>query len=306
MKTLVYGAGVLGSYLAHVLIRGGNEVTILARGSRAEELKRDGLVIRHYFQRKTTTDKVKVISTLLPEEQYDLIFVVMKFNDFPAVLPVLAKNASSNIILVGNNPEAHDTQRNLQELSLHKKNIAFGFQLSGGRREQDRMICVRAGGQMVLGTLDGPVPFHDMLTEVFKHTRYKLSFLTDIDTWLKSHIITILPMNLATFAVGGNVKKLARNKKLLLQIISAMDEGFKVLETLGYTVVPAGQVKAVRSYRKLMYLFLKLYHNLPVARMIDGSVHELAALNGAFDRLKRQSGAAAPDWDDLVAQNSGI
>jgi 2-dehydropantoate 2-reductase len=55
-----------------------------------------------------------------------------------------------------------------------------------------------------------------------------------------------------------------------------------------------------------MYLFLKLYHNLPVARMIDGSVHELAALNGAFDRLKRQSGAAAPDWDDLVAQNSGI
>lgn len=303
MKIIVYGAGVLGSYLAHVLIQGGNDVTMLARGSRAEELKRDGLVIRHYFQRRTTTDRVKVISTLLPEEHYDLIFVVMKFNDFPAVLPVLAANISSNIVLVGNNPEAHDTQRILEELSGNKKNIAFGFQLSGGRREKDRMISVRAGGQMVLGALDGPVPFQDMLATAFAHTKYKLSFLEDIDTWLKSHIITILPMNLATFAVKGDVKILARNKKLLQQIIAAMDEGFSVLETLGYTVVPAGQVKAVRSYRRLMYLFLKLYHRLPVARMIDGSVHELTALNSAFERLKQQAGAATPVWDELVALN---
>lgn len=57
MNVLVYGAGVLGSYLAHVLARGGNEVSLLARGKRAEELEKDGLVIRHYFQRKTTVDR---------------------------------------------------------------------------------------------------------------------------------------------------------------------------------------------------------------------------------------------------------
>ena len=47
MKVLVYGAGVLGSYLAHILIRGGNEVTILARGIRFEEIQANGLIIRH-------------------------------------------------------------------------------------------------------------------------------------------------------------------------------------------------------------------------------------------------------------------
>ena len=79
MKILIYGAGVQGSYLAHVLVRGGNEVTILARGKRFEELKKDGIVIRHYLQLKTTVDKVNIISKLLPDDIYDLIFVVMQY-----------------------------------------------------------------------------------------------------------------------------------------------------------------------------------------------------------------------------------
>lgn len=32
MKVLVYGAGVIGSYLTHVLCAAGNQVTLLARG----------------------------------------------------------------------------------------------------------------------------------------------------------------------------------------------------------------------------------------------------------------------------------
>ncbi len=38
MKVLVYGAGVLGSYLAHVLVYAGNDVTLLAHGNRYNEL----------------------------------------------------------------------------------------------------------------------------------------------------------------------------------------------------------------------------------------------------------------------------
>ncbi|MFD2877957.1 hypothetical protein ACFTAO_21305 [Paenibacillus rhizoplanae] len=46
---------------------------------------------------------MKVISGLRRDDVYDLIFVVMKYNDFPAVLPALADNGSKNIVLVGNN-----------------------------------------------------------------------------------------------------------------------------------------------------------------------------------------------------------
>lgn len=38
MKILVYGAGVMGCELAHVLMEGNNDVTLLARGSWKEVL----------------------------------------------------------------------------------------------------------------------------------------------------------------------------------------------------------------------------------------------------------------------------
>ena len=46
MKILVYGAGVLGCNLARNLLRAGKDVTLLARGNWAAEIKQNGLRIR--------------------------------------------------------------------------------------------------------------------------------------------------------------------------------------------------------------------------------------------------------------------
>ncbi|MNY81454.1 hypothetical protein D3C86_2230340 [compost metagenome] len=50
----------------------------------------------------------------------------------------------------------------------------------------------------------------------------------------------------------------------------------------------------------MVYLFLKVYHSLPVAKMVDGSVHEIVALNDVFNRLKQQAKVPVPNWDRLV------
>ncbi|MGG4142289.1 2-dehydropantoate 2-reductase N-terminal domain-containing protein [Paenibacillus algorifonticola] len=299
MKILVYGAGVLGSYLAHVLVQGGNDVTVLARGSRAEELSEDGLVIRHYFQRKTTVDKVKVIQALPADDSYDLIFVVMNYNNFPEVLPILAKNKSSHIVFVGNNPTASTTEQELLENSLPDKKVAFGFQLSGGRREKGRMICVRGGGQMVLGSLNGPVPFKDLIDKAFAAVKYKIDYHEQIDAWLKSHIVPILVLSSVSYVKDNQFKLIAKDKKLLLQMIAAVDEGFKVMEAIGYTITPASQVHYFRRKRQLVYFFLKIYHRLPVAKMIDGSFVEIAHLHKTFDVWKQQARIATPNWNEL-------
>ncbi|MGO4346458.1 ketopantoate reductase family protein [Paenibacillus sp. MCAF9] len=292
----------VGHYLAHVLARGGNEVTVLARGKRYEELTKDGIVIRHYFQRKTTVDKVRVIHHLSSEELYDLIFVVMKYNDFPLVLPILAQNQSSHIVLVGNNADAHEMQNDLQKNSAVKKNIAFGFQLSGGRREVDRMICIRGGGHMVLGSLEGELSFKPLLEKAFEKVKYKLDYQEDMDAWLKSHIVPILAMNAISITSDNQFKKMAKNKKLLMQMITAIDEGFKVLESLGYTIIPANQVKFIRNYRGMVYSFLKIYHMSPITKLIDGSPYEIAALMNKFTILKQKSNVMTPHLDEIAQQ----
>ena len=54
MKILVLGAGVLGCNLARNLFRAGKDVTLLARGTWAEQIKENGLRI------KERNEKVKV------------------------------------------------------------------------------------------------------------------------------------------------------------------------------------------------------------------------------------------------------
>ena len=49
MKILVYGAGVLGCNLARNLLRAGKDVTLLARGNWAAEIKQNGLRIKDKF-----------------------------------------------------------------------------------------------------------------------------------------------------------------------------------------------------------------------------------------------------------------
>lgn len=303
MRILVFGAGVQGSYLAHTLVRGSNDVTVLARGKRAEQLKKHGLVIRHYFQHKNTIDEVKVIHELQPDDLYDLIFVVMKYNDFPSVLPILAENQSQNIVLVGNNADAHGMQNILQEKSAITKNVTFGFQLSGGLREESgRIICLRGGGQLLLGSLDGEITIKPLLENAFKHVKFKLAYHDDIDAWLKSHIVTIVALSSVGYLYDGDLKKVSKDKKLLKQAISVMDEGFQILEILGYTITPANQVNFIRKHRQSVYYGLKIVHKLPFMKLMNGSYSEIAALFDSFDKLKQQLNIGTPHWDELEKQ----
>lgn len=83
MKVLVYGAGVIGGQLAHALIKGGNDVTVIARGAWKETLERDGLRIHHYIQRNDTVDHPRILEK--PDgTRYDAVFVhelLVKIND---------------------------------------------------------------------------------------------------------------------------------------------------------------------------------------------------------------------------------
>lgn len=66
MKILVYGAGVLGCNLARNLLRAGKDVTLLARGNWAAEIKQNGLRIKDKFSPRTSVSRIPVVTELAP------------------------------------------------------------------------------------------------------------------------------------------------------------------------------------------------------------------------------------------------
>ena len=77
MRVLIYGAGVLGCQLAHTLQQTKHDITLLARGSWKENIDKNGLLIRHYIQRKTSVDRIlnSLITIVMIEFKMDILLV---------------------------------------------------------------------------------------------------------------------------------------------------------------------------------------------------------------------------------------
>ncbi|WFB61441.1 2-dehydropantoate 2-reductase N-terminal domain-containing protein [Paenibacillus sp. BR1-192] len=304
MRILVYGAGVLGSYLAHELVRVGHNVTMLARGQRADELEKNGNVIRHYFQFKTTFHNVRVIRELEPDDVYDLIFVVMKYPDFEAVLPALAANHSRHVVIMGNNASPQDMQTYLQAHSPVTKHVAFAFQSIAGWRENGLVISVRGPRTKInIGGLGEDLSWRPFIDQTLANTKYAWTYQNNMNEWLKSHYVMILALNSIASTYNGNLRRAAKDRKLLHLVIHAMDEGHQVLEKNGFTVTPAAQKQFARKNRKLFYILLKMMLSIPISRILLSdkavSANEVTALQQAFAELKKSANMATPHWDEL-------
>ena len=136
MKILVYGAGVLGCNLARNLFHAGKDVTLLARGNWAAEIRRNGLRIKDKFSFCTSVSRIPVVTELAPDAMYDVIFVVLRYTQLDYVLDTLRANRTKNIVFVGNNVQARALA------ALPGKNVLFAFALSAGHREVERVVSI--------------------------------------------------------------------------------------------------------------------------------------------------------------------
>lgn len=122
MKILVFGVGAIGSLMAHYLCKAGNDVTVVAR-STYEELNKNGLVIRHYLQKKTTVDHPRIVKEA-DERHYDIVFSVMQGQQQLTLLPVLSSLNADLLVLVGNNMETDKCEEALNNYAPQNTNDA--------------------------------------------------------------------------------------------------------------------------------------------------------------------------------------
>ena len=305
MRILVYGAGVQGCELAHRLAQNEkNTVTLLARGEWKERIDQKGLTIRHWAQLKTTVDRVPTIETLAPEESYDIVFVTVQAGQLPEILPVLKQNKSEFFVFVGNQPHARSV---LQAMQRPADKIAFGFQNNGGRRENGQVISVHAGIGMTVGGATAPLSgtFRQRLQAAFAGVKYKLTFYSDMDEWLKCHIAFILPVCYVCYACNGDLTRATKQQRAA--ILDAAYEGCEMLKALGIPVNDAENTDCYKpgtAGRRKMDAMVLAMAKTPLGRLCasDHAMHavqEMQYLDEAFEALRKQAGTAMPMWEKL-------
>ena len=129
----------------------------------------------------------------------------------------------------------------------------------------------------MFGDLNGDFSLQEIVKKAFG-THYKVTIEKDIEAWLLTHYVFILPMNSLLYINDFNTKKISKSKIDLNKMIEATNEGFIVLKEYGVNINPASQGKLINDYTKLYYFAMKIYFKLPMNKIVSGSFNEMLAL----------------------------
>ena len=299
MKILVYGAGVLGCNLARNLFRAGKDVTLLARGKWAAEIKKNGLRIKDQFSLRTSVSNIPVVTELAPNDRYDVIFVVLRYTQLDSALETLRGNQTKNIIFVGNN-----VRTGALTASLPEKNILFAFALSAGHREPDRVVSIDLK-KITIGQLPGAASNERLIGEIFGGTKYKVVYEPNMEDYLLCHAAFVMPAAFACYKTDGDLKKLKGNTAYLERLIDANTEGYRAIRNAGHAILPKADADfESKEYRKTCLRFFKLMCATSLGKLCASdhamnAIDEMSALNRDLKKFFDENGAAYPVWQEL-------
>lgn len=311
MKTLIFGAGPIGRWLALRLHQVGEDVTLLARNETYRSLDQRGIEIVDGLTGERLIGRVKLVDRLNAEDKFDLVVVAMQKAGRVAVCPILARNKHlKNILFLGN--DVSGFRHYLDHLSAER--ILLGFPgLGGGWEGPDLVIMDREKpnaphGEIFIGELDGAIRERTLqIKKFFAAAGIKVGVEKNMGAWLKYHFAFMAPTAGVIFMKNGDMAAVAADKQAIHQYCRACREAGNVLREVGYR-------KRKPAIFNLYYwlprwleprVFSKLFGSRSAqirfglhARGIGPELHEMAE---EFSELKVQAGMDTPNLDTLLA-----
>lgn len=299
MRILIYGAGVLGCNLANNLHLAKKDVTLLARGTWAEQLKQNGLYMKKTFRLREIVSRVPVITQLRPEDCYDVIFIVMRCTQLDSVMETLRINGTKNLVFVGNNVRAAHYAALLPE-----KNVMFAFALHAGHREPERVVSLDLK-KITIGQLKGAPSNEALIGQIFADTGYKVVYEPNMEDYLLCHAAFVLPAAFACYHVDGDLRKLKGNTAYWNRMLDANIEAYRAIERAGHKILPASNTDYESAvYRKTCLCFFRLMcttglGKLCVSDHAMNAIEEMSTLNRDMKAFFGKTGSEYPVWRTL-------
>lgn len=306
MKILIYGAGVIGSIFAAKLFLSGQDVTVLARGKRLEEITNAGIVICNPKTKDKEIAKVKVIDRLTPEMKFDYIFVVMQRVQVDSVLEALSGNCTQNMVFVVNTAAGYEKWKS----TLGPERLMIGFPSAGGERK-DGIVnyfigkgFMRAFQTTTFGEINGKKTQRVAnIIEMFNNAGIPSVFCSDMDAWQKTHVAMVTGIGNALYGHNCENRRLAASWGDLKNMVLAVKEGFAVLKQLGVKPTP-WKLKFFHLPVRVLALVFKVIiktqlAEITMAKHCMAAKAEMEFLQEEFDLLIEKTGMKTPNIDSL-------
>ena len=145
MRIVVLGAGMQGTLYGACLARVGHEVTFIARGRRAEQLRRDGAVIENAFTGVRAVSRVAVADALRPETNADLCLLTVRRDQLAVAWETvsMARGLAQVLIMVNqagsvSRPLTGVTAIGLSSAFLERQEVSRAVSISTSRFRSSR------------------------------------------------------------------------------------------------------------------------------------------------------------------------
>ncbi len=308
MRTLVYGAGPLGSLLAARLHGAGVDVALLARGQRLADLHTHGVVLEDSHSGERTNHDVRIVEELAPEDRYDLVCVVMRKDQSAAILPALARNQHAHTVLFLQNNAAGFAD---YVDALGAERVMAGFPTAGGQRLDPVMrVMPMAAVPMPIGEIDDSVTERTrQVAALLGRSGKRVRIERDIDSWLVTHVPAVGAF-FGIIAADGDPARYARTRDAMLLGVRARAEALAAQEAAGIPIRPA----ALRSVRwlpeplavaTLWALSGTTFFEVGVAGHARDGREELAHVLAEYRARVAPGGVAMPSLDAIAAHAEG-
>ncbi len=309
MKILVFGAGPLGSLMAARLHQAGHKVSILARNQRLEDIKKHGIIIQEEGSDKKEIARVTPVAALSPEDNYDLVMIVMRKNQADEIIPTLTRNKKvKTFLFMLNNAEGPEKWME----ALGRDRVLLGFPYPGGEREKHIMrvapVNEKKTWPLPIGEVDGKIRerTREVASVLGTMRGYKVQVRKDMVAWLKYHVALLMPSFApAMYAAGISMKRFSRTRDLQILTVRGIKEAMRGLRK-NAGIPPSPSVLRILEFipEPILVKLIEIVMRKELAKSsIEGhpraALEELKVLTDELMIILKGAGAETPIIDSL-------
>jgi len=294
MKILIYGAGIVGTTYGWQLSQAGHEVSVLVKKEKKQIIEDKGIYLHcidFRDNKKQITETVfrpQVIDELLPENDYEFIFVTVNNIQLQQVLPVLSQSAGkANILFFQNNWDSFDEIANY--LTPKQYFFGFPFMVGGGMNEKgiNSVISGLKYSFTPVGELNGELtPRVQKIVNALGEAKLKPVVIKQIKEWLISHYAVAAGLS-AGIMKAGSAADFTKNTAIIKETIKSIREGLDICRERG--INPKDEKSNLLYYLPLFIcatIAKKIYSNEALQLMFDGHTkHSPAEMKKMLDDI---------------------